>query len=161
MLFLVLQLKQEHIMTLSDFLTDNKSEIAKEATESLQRAQLKSYRKAPLEENQNRIEKLLELTISSIKYKNLILMTEYAEKIANERFNSGFDLHEVHAAFNVLEETLWKKVVENFDPKKLGEALGLVSTVLGAGKETLALTYVSLTSKNKTKTLNLSELFGR
>jgi hypothetical protein len=88
-------------------------------------------------------------------------MTGYAEKIAKERFDAGFDLHEVHTAFNVLEETIWKKVVENVEPSGLGKALGLISTVLGAGKESLALTYVSLASKSKTKTLNLSELFGR
>lgn len=111
-------------MNLSDFLTDNKTQIVKEATESLHRAQLKSYRKATLEENQNRIEKLMELTIISVKDKNLILMTEYAEKIAKERFNAGFDLHEVHAAFNVLEETLWKKVINNFEQKKRVKHLG-------------------------------------
>jgi hypothetical protein len=33
--------------------------------------------------------------------------------------------------------------------------------VLGTGKETLALTYVALASKHKTKTLNLEELFNR
>jgi hypothetical protein len=88
-------------------------------------------------------------------------MIEYAEKIAQERFEAGFDLHEVHTAFNVLEETIWKMIIDNFEPSGLGKALGLVSTVVGAGKESLAITYVSLSGKNKTKTLNLSELFAR
>lgn len=54
-----------------------------------------------------------------------------------------------------------KKILDNIDASGLGKALGLISTVLGAGKETLALTYVSLASKSKTRTLDLSELFGR
>jgi len=39
--------------------------------------------------------------------------------------------------------------------------LGLIRTVLGAGKEELALSYVALASKTRTQTLNLTELFGR
>ncbi|MBS4035430.1 MAG: hypothetical protein KGZ85_13245 [Ignavibacterium sp.] len=147
-------------MNLHEFLTINKSIIAEEATESLHRAELKSYKSSPIIENKNRIEKLLELTISGVDNRTLFGMTEYSEKVANERFTAGFDLHEVHTAFNVLEETIWKKVVENFPASELGNALGLISTVLGAGKETLALTYVSLASKRKTSTLNLSGLFG-
>jgi hypothetical protein len=88
-------------------------------------------------------------------------MKEYAAKIAKERFDSGFDLHEVHTAFNALEEELWNRVTKNIAPENLGEALGLISTVLGAGKEELALSYVNLASKTKTPTLNLTELFGR
>jgi hypothetical protein len=35
----------------------------------------------------------------------------------------------------------------------------LISTVLGTGKESLALAYVSLASKQKAKSLNLTQLF--
>jgi len=41
----------------------------------------------------------------------------------------------------------------------LAEALGLISTILGTGKESLALAYVGLASKQKTKSLNLTQLF--
>lgn len=148
-------------MKLNEFLNAHKSDLLTEAAEALQRAQLKSYSVASSEQNKNRLEKLLNHTIVGVENKNLVGMTEYAEQIAKERFDAGFDLHEVHTAFNVLEETIWKNVVKIIEPSGLGEALGLISTVLGAGKESLALTYVSLASKSKTKTLNLSELFGR
>jgi hypothetical protein len=45
------------------------------------------------------------------------------------------------------------------DPASLPECLGLISTVLGTGKESLALAYVSLASKQKVKSLNLTQLF--
>ncbi|MCX8105613.1 MAG: hypothetical protein N3D80_07080, partial [Ignavibacterium album] len=99
--------------------------------------------------------------INCIRDKNLLPMSEYAGKIAKERFENGFDLYEVQTAFNVLEEELWNTVIENIEPQNLGEALGLVSTVLGAGKETLAINYVELASKQKPKRLNLEELFNR
>lgn len=151
----------EDIMELHELLNSNKINILEEATESLQRAQLKSYSVSSADKNKERLDKLFDFTLSSVQIKNLVGMTGYAEKIAIERFDAGFDLHEVHTAFNVLEETIWKRVIANVDPSGLGKALGLISTVLGSGKETLALTYVSLASKSKTKTLNLSELFGR
>jgi hypothetical protein len=88
-------------------------------------------------------------------------MKEYSAQIAKERFNAGFGLHVVQTAFNALEEELWTRITKQIAPEKLGEALGLISTVLGAGKEELALTYVALASKTRTQTLNLTELFGR
>lgn len=148
-------------MELYKFLKENKFRILDKAAESLNRAQLKSYSLSSLEQNKNRLEKLLDCTITGVENKSLVCMIEYAEKLATERFSDGFDLHEVHTAFNVLEETIWKSIMDNFEVSGLGKALGLISTVLGAGKETLALTYVSLASKSKTKTLDLSELFGR
>jgi hypothetical protein len=71
----------------------------------------------------------------------------------------GFDLHEVHTAYNVLEEEIWKVILKDINPNEVGNALGLISTILGTGKETLALTYISLTGKSKPKSLDLSELF--
>lgn len=148
-------------MELHKFLEENKSQILNDAAEALHRAQLKSYSLSSIEQNKKRLEKLFDFTAISVESKSLVGMTEYSDKIAKERFNAGFHLHEVHTAFNVLEETIWKKIIDNTDASGLGKALGLISTVLGAGKETLALTYVSLASKTKTRTLDLSELFGR
>lgn len=148
-------------MELHEFLRENKHRILNEATESLNRAQLKSYSLSSIEQNKNRLEKLLDFTITGVENKSLVSMIEYADKLAAERFSNGFDLHEVHTAFNVLEETIWKSIMANFEFSGLGNALGLISTVLGAGKEALALTYVSLAGKTKTQTLDLSELFGR
>ncbi len=148
-------------MQLSSFLEKHKSEIITESTDNLQRAHLKSYSHSGEGQNKQRLEKLFELTTQSVRSENLLPITEYSEKIAKERFESGFDLHEVHKAFNVLEETIWKKIISEVEPAELGKALGLVSTVLGAGKESLALTYVTLASKTKSKSLDLSALFGR
>ena len=148
-------------MEFTNLLEKKSAEIIESALASLNRAHLKSYTKSTEQKNRSRLMNLLSLTRQCIKEKNLLPITEYSEKIAKERYKQGFDLFEVHTAFNVLEEVLWKRVVQNIEPQKLGEALGFISTVLGTGKETLALTYVALASKHKTKTLNLEELFNR
>lgn len=148
-------------MNISDFLQKNSLEILNCASDELSRAHLKSYDKSPGETNRYRLKKLLELCIGAVENKNLISMIDYSEKIANERYVSGFDLHEVHTAFNVLEECIWKKIIESVESQKVAEFLGLISTVLGAGKEALALTYVSLAGKTRAKTLDLSGIFQR
>jgi hypothetical protein len=75
-------------------------------------------------------------------------------------FESGFDLWEVQTAFNVLEETIWRCILNEMQPEEYAEALGLVSTVLGTGKDTLARTYVTLASKTKTPFFNVQHLFN-
>jgi hypothetical protein len=87
-------------------------------------------------------------------------MIAHAQTIARERFASGFDLSEVQTAFNVLEEAIWRRILEGLPPVDYGEALGLVSTLLGAGKDALARTYVTLASKTKAPSLQLQHLFA-
>ncbi len=148
-------------MNLKELLISQSAEILESASQLLNCAHLKSYDKSSPAENKTRLLNLLTLTQQCVIEKKLLPMKEYAAQIAKERFHAGFGLHEVQTAFNALEEELWTRVTKQIAPEKLGEALGLISTVLGAGKEELALTYVSLASKTKTQTLNLTELFGR
>lgn len=148
-------------MDLKELLRTQSREILENAILSLNCAHLKSYAKSSESENRKRLLNLLTLTQQCVVEKKLLPIKEHSAQIAKERFDAGFDLHEVHTAFNALEEELWNRVTKNVEPEKLGEALGLVSTVLGAGKEELALTYVTLASKTRTQTLDLRELFGR
>lgn len=146
-------------MKLHEILVNNQTDIINEAFYSLQRSHLKHYDSSRADENWQRLAKLFDLTLNGVKTKSLVDMVTYSEKIAKERYESGFDLHEVHSAYNVLEETIWKAIIKEIDSAELAESLGLISTVLGTGKESLALAYVSLASKQKVKSLNLTQLF--
>jgi hypothetical protein len=146
-------------MKLHEILVNNQTDIINEAFYSLQRSHLKHYDSSRADENWQRLAKLFDLTLNGVKTRSLVDMVTYSEKIAKERYESGFDLHEVHSAYNVLEETIWKAIIKEIDSAELAESLGLISTVLGTGKEALALAYVSLASKQKVKSLNLTQLF--
>lgn len=152
-------LKGGLFMNILECLHQNQTDIIRTAFDSLLRSNLKHYSLSGANANWKRIEKLFDLTFICIKEKSLVEIIEYSENIAIERYDQGFDLHEVHAAYNVLEEAIWGIILKMLDPKEFGQALGLVSTVLGAGKETLALTYISLTGKKRPESLDLSELF--
>jgi len=146
-------------MKLHDILVKNQTDIINEAFYSLERSHLKHYDTSRADENWQRLAKLFDLTLNGVRTRSLVEMVIYSEKIAKERFESGFDLHEVHTAYNVLEESIWKTIIKEVDSADLAESLGLISTVLGTGKEALAIAYVSLASKQKVKSLNLTQLF--
>ena len=147
-------------MNLHEFLHEHTNDILAEAVEAVNRVHLKSYERGGAEHTHQRLKALLVLTLRAVKERNLGPMVAHADTIARERFDAGFDLWEVQTAFNVLEEVLWGRILKHVPPEELAEALGLVSTVLGTGKDTLARRYVTLASKTKAKSLNLQSLFS-
>ena len=147
-------------MEISAFLETQKDDIIRAACAAMDRSHLQHYERDGVDRTRQRVVTLYTLTKRCVKDRNLAPMLAHAEAIASERFNAGFDLWEVQTAFNVLEETIWVRVFHSFPPEELAQALGLVSTVLGAGKDTLARRYVSLASKSKAPSLNLQSLFA-
>ncbi len=147
-------------MNLLQLLNESSNEIIEEACEAMVRSHAKNYENVGREHIHQRIKALYVLTVRGVKEKNLGPMVAHAETIARERFNAGYNLWEVQTAFNVLEESIWTRVLRDLSPAEYGNALGMVSTVLGAGKDTLARRYVSLASKTKAPSLNLQSLFS-
>jgi hypothetical protein len=147
-------------MDINQLLHDQSSDILSDAEAAIARARLAHYEKSGTEHTHQRLKALFTLASRAVKEKNLGPMVAHAETIGRERFEAGFDLSEVQTAFNVLEEAIWVRILKNISPNDLAEALGLISTVLGAGKDTLGRTYVSLASKTKAPSLNLQSLFA-
>lgn len=147
-------------MDISAFLESQTEDILDAAYTAMDRTHLEHYERDGLLKTRERIGVLHSLAKQCVEHRNLAPMIAHAEHIATERFTAGFDLWEVQTAFNVLEEAIWVRIFKTFPPAELAEALGLVSTVLGAGKDTLARKYVSLASKTKASSLNLQSLFS-
>jgi hypothetical protein len=146
-------------MTLSQLLHAYAAEIVDEAACAMERVHLKHYEGAGPELVHRRLKALYVLTARAVKERNLGPMTAHAETVAWERFSAGYDLCEVQTAFNVLEEAIWTRILKELPASEYAEALGLISTVLGAGKDTLARRYVTLASKTRASSLNLQSLF--
>jgi hypothetical protein len=146
-------------MDLSQFLHDRMGANIASAEEALRRAHLRNYEKEGAEHVHQRLKALYVLTVRAVKERNLGPMVAHADTIARDRFNAGYDLWEVQTAFNVLEEVIWSNIMKELPPAEYAEALGLVSTILGTGKDTLARRYVTLASRSKAPSLNLRSLF--
>lgn len=121
---------------------------------------LKGYTKSGATMTKQKLVSLYKKIIECAKKKELIPMLQYTEKIAKERFASGYDLHEVQTAINSIEENIWQLIFKNIKADKLAESLGLVSSILGAGKDNLARNYVALATKTKVSTINLQSLLS-
>ena len=146
-------------MDLVGVLGASKGEVLAEAFASLERSHLKHYELAGPEGSKQRLSDLFELVLECLGHRQLAPMSEYAETVAQERFSAGFDISEVQTAFNVLEEAIWTVVVPRIPAEELAEATGLIGTVLGAGKDSLARAWVSLATSRHVPSLDLSALF--
>jgi hypothetical protein len=146
-------------MDIHEVLHNRSGDILAEAMAAIGRSHVKHYERDGEQHTQQRLKALLVLTVRAVKERNLGPMVAHADEIARERFNAGFDLWEVQTAFNVLEEAIWMRIMKDLPPAELPEALGLVSTILGIGKDTLARRYVSLAAKTRVTSLNLQSLF--
>lgn len=146
-------------MDVLDLLLKFKDEMVEEAYNTIEPVRLQGYTKAGEERTKKKLARLCDEIAVCVKDKTLLPILNYTEQMATERYTSGYDLHQVQTAINAFEEAVWKRIFANTPPEKLKESLGLVTTVIGAGKDNLARTYVSLATKTKTTSLNLQALF--
>ena len=146
-------------MELDVLLDKAEPQVLDEAYASLQRSQVAHYQAAGEVLTRQRLADLFHLVVAAIRDRDLAAVGAYSEKVARERFESGFDVSEVQTAYNALEEAMWRTVVAAEPPTALAEAIGLLSTVLGFGKDALAREYVSLASHHHVGSLDLKALF--
>jgi len=103
---------------------------------------------------------LFSLTVQGVAAREAVHMVQHAERIAEERYHSGFDLAEVQAAFNALEQAMWRRLLAAEDPAALLASVGVLSSVLGAGKDALARVYVHLASYRHAPHVDVQALYG-
>lgn len=144
---------------LLDLLHRHQALLLSESFEGMARCRLAKYQAAGADEVRRRLARLLELVVSAVRDRDLEPVLAYARNTAAERFAEGIDLPEVQSAINVLEEAVWRRIVEEIPPEGLAEALGLVSTVLGVCKDTMASSYVALATKQHATSLDRTALF--
>ncbi len=126
-------------MDLRQLLKEFRTAILSDALQGLTRPTLLHYKASNSEQNNERLAKLFDLTQQCVDMRTPVPIVEHAQGVARERFDDGFGLQEVQAAFNVLDEAIWRTITAKLQPFQYPEALGLTSTVLGAGKQALAL----------------------
>lgn len=133
-------------MELSAFLQLNREEIIGLASGSLTRIPVEYRQKDGGTANKERVEELFNLTLLCLETRNYLPLIDFSERLAKERFIEYFDLHDIQVMFNVLEEELWKKVLDEYNPEEYKDSLSLISTILGFGKEMISVTYSDLSS---------------
>jgi hypothetical protein len=146
-------------MDLLELLNDQAQAIIQRALEAMDRAHLTHYKALGDEDTRELVASLYEITCATVASREAGPLLAHADRIAGERYDGGFDLFEVQIAFNALEESIWKEILDRLDPVRQAEALGLVSTALGIGKDALARGFVARATKGRTPSLDLKALF--
>ena len=104
-----------------------------------------AQRNAPTpEERRHDVQRLFDLVHECVRAGEAGPIIMPSQELAADRFTAGIDLAEVQAAFAVLEEVFWGHLSGAVPDEQRLAALRLVSTILGAGRDALARTYVSL-----------------
>lgn len=148
------------IQDTAELLEREREAIVAAAGTALARAHVRHYDTDGPGEMARRLDALYDRLLEALRSHDLGAVTRHAEAVAEQRFDAGYDLSEVQTAFNVLEEAIWARALAVVEPAGLAETLGLVTTVLGAGKDALARRYVSLAAGAHTPSLDLRALFG-
>lgn len=146
-------------MHLDILLAEARSKVIDEAYAVVQRSDVVHYEKAGEAFTRQALDELFSNVVDAIRSRDLGPLIRHAERLATERFQHGFDVSEVQVAVNALELAMWRRVVSTVEPERLAEAIGLLSTALGAAKDALTRTYVSLASRRHVTSFDLSALF--
>lgn len=146
-------------MALENALRSAETAIVDEALADIRDMHVHHYEAAGEAFTRQRLQGLFDLVVTAIQTRDLTAVITYAEQVATERFNAGFDVSEVQIAFNTLETVMWREVVASVPHEKLAESIGLLSTVLGVAKDALARKYVSLAADRRVPSLDLTALF--
>lgn len=144
-------------MTINDLLAQREASILEQAFQAASRVE--SYRAAGEQVTRDRLRRLYHLTADAVHMHNVTDLVAHASHVARERHDAGVGLSDVQTAFNVLEEAIWTHALRELPPAELAEALGLVATALGLGKDALGREYVSLASRTAAPSLELGALF--
>lgn len=146
-------------MGLTEAMSAARDDVLEAASASLAHDHLAHYEASGAAESGRRLSDLFDLVVDCLAKRNLEPITEYANNVAEERFNAGFNIAEVQTAFNVLEETIWRVVIAPLPTEELLESAGLIGTVLGTGKDALARSWVALATSEHVPSLDLTALF--
>ena len=146
-------------MELAGMLQQARDAVVEEAYEGLQTSIHAHYAREGEAFTRARLTELFDIVVAAIDSRELAALSTHTDAITVERFTSGFDIAEVQAAFNALEVAMWRKVVAAVPLEDLAESIGLLSTVMGFAKDTLARKYISLASNHHVTSLDMSALF--
>jgi len=136
-------------METSAVLAGAEDRVVDEAIAELDRRHTSDQASSP-EMRRRHLRDLFELVVTCVHDGDVEPIIASSHQLAADRFAAGFDISEVQGEFNVLEEVLWREVAASLPGDQRIEALELMNTILGAGRDALARTYVALASGGKT-----------
>ena len=123
--------------------------VIDDAVDALPYLQLPHYERLETEAFRERVRVLYGLILECLDQGTSEPISRHGEAIAGERLGAGFDLGEVQAAFNLLEDAVWEVAIPHLPAEHHAAARGRIGRVLAAGKDGLARGWVATTAGRK------------
>ncbi len=131
---------------MSAALADARDQVVGEALAALdERDQAGCLASSPAERHQD-MQHLFELIQRCVHEGHCEPIIGPSQQMAADGFAAGIEIAEIQAAFTVLEDVLWRHLADAISGDQRLETVRLVNVILGAGRDALARTYVSLAS---------------
>jgi hypothetical protein len=116
------------------------------------------YQRAGQAAIESRLEALYACLVRVLVTGELTPLLEHARSVADTRFRTGVGLGEVQAAYNALEEAIWRRVLADGNPRRYAVVLPSVSAAVGAAKDALARDYVELAARAQAPSIDVDAL---
>jgi hypothetical protein len=145
--------------SIDELLRDDERAILTEAASSL--ARLEHYRRDGEAAARRRLEALYRHLAGAVSARDLDDLLGHVARIARERFEAGFELREVEAAFATLEDAISRRAVARLPACELAWGIGLVATALAHARAELGRTFAALAPAARPGTLDLTAVFQR
>ena len=130
----------------SAVLADARDRVVGEAVAALsERDQAGCFAASPAERHQD-MEHLFDLIQRCVHEGHCEPIIGPSQQMAADGSAAGIEIAGIQAAFTVLEDVLWRNLADAVSGDQRPGTLRLVSVILGAGRDALARTYVSLAS---------------
>ncbi len=96
--------------------------------------------------------RLFDTIVAAIESRDPMIVADYCGQVAEDRVRAGFDLREVQAAVNLLEEALWDHAGPTLSTNPA--ALAAVAAAFNAGRDSVARVYVTCARSPATATID-------
>ncbi len=133
---------------MSAVLASAEDRMVGEAVAALERRDQAHRRTASAADRRRYVRDLFGVVVQCVREGGTEPIIASSRRVAADRFAAGFDIAEIQGEFGVLEEVLWRHVVDALAAGQRIEAQRLVSTILGAGRDAVARTYVVLAGQS-------------
>ena len=136
------------VVEMSAVLTSTRDRVVDEAVAALERRDQTHRRAASAADLRRYLWDLSGLVAQCVREEATEPIIAWSRQVAAGRFAAGSDIAEIQEEFIVLEEMLWHHVVGALASDQWIGAQRMVSTILGAGRDAVARTYVALAGQS-------------
>lgn len=148
--------EKEMSSPLLDSLSKREKELSDEVFSRLRSSRGSHYQKMDEGLLRKRAENLVDSFLHSVKGKTPVFV-DYVGEIAQERIAEGFDLQEIQAALQFLEEKTWQLVEEDIPQADQVSCLGRVTRIIGTAKDQLAQVYLERMENAERRAVHLKK----